>query len=567
MTRPIQESLRARGAGRPLALAICMLLVVGATIALMQGDDGGASPDRATATPPPDRVFASNDPVERACALDEEILARLWRGYVEGRTFELVLVPQYPNYPGSIGYWGHTGPWEYLQQVPLVLYGPRIEDAGRVEREVDLTDVYPTMNELLKAGLPERAGSPLREALEDGRRGTPRLIVTVVLDAVGRNVLERWPRAWPNLAELEREGTSYVNATLGSSPSITPAIHATIGTGFYPRRHGIPSIQMRDDDGSMTTASRGLDPSDIKVATFGDLYDQAKNNRPLVGVLGWSSWHLGLLGHGKQMAGGDADHLGIFLGRGEVTGNASLYSTPGYLPGRSALEEHARALDPKDGEVDGKWMGHDILARHENPAWVNWELEGMLRLLRREDYGDDRVPDLFSANIKMADIVGHNYSMDSPEMRDVLRSEDRALGRLIDFLDEKVGDYVMIVTADHGLTTATTGGWPFEAVPLAADLDRHFGLSEEESIVEQTTAGGLYLDAEARREAGITGREITEFVNDYTIAQSWDEGELPAEFADRGDEHVLSAAFMRSDFPEIMECAFGPDWRTEGALD
>ena len=559
--------MRTRHTRRSIAALIAAVLLIGGASTLIRGHEGGASPGRASTTPEADRIFASNDAVERGCALDKEILTRLWRGYVDGKTFELLFVPQHPNYPGSFGYWAHTGPWDYLQQVPLVLYGPRIEDAGRVERAVDLTDVYPTMNELLDAGLPARAGTPLREALEEGRSGTPRLIVTFVLDGVGRNVLSRWPRAWPNLAELEKKGTSYMNATLGSAPSITPATHATLGTGVYPRRHGMPSIWMRDDDGSMTTASAGRDPSDIKVPTFGDLYDKERGNRPLVGLLGWSAWHLGLLGHGKQMNGGDADHLGIFLGRGGVVGNERFYETPSYFPGKSVLEEHARALDAKDGKADGKWLGHDLLDHHVNPASVDWQLDGILRLIRREGYGRDRVPDLFAANVKIADLIGHNYSMDSPEMRAVLHSEDAALGRLVRFLDNRVGDYVLIVTADHGHTTSSTGGWPFDPVPLGDDLDRRFGFSADESIVERTTTAGFYLDHRARLEAGITGREITEFVNDYTIAQNWDEGELPDEFAGRGQEHLFSAAFMRGDFPDIMECAFGPSWRAKGALD
>lgn len=555
---------RALWASRPLLAIVVVVLLGVALFAVVRERDDRLS--EQTLSDDSTRIFPTNDPVERGCALDEDILSRLWRGYVDGRTFELLFVPQYPNYPGSFGYWGHTGPWDYLQEVPLILYGRHIDNAGTIDRAVDLTDIYPTMDRLLRADLPARAGEPLREALTDRPRGKPRLIVTLVLDGVGRNVLERWPDFWPNLAALEENGTSYVDATLGSTPSITPATHATIGTGVYPRRHGIPSIQMRAGDGSIKTANVGRDPSDIEVPTFGDLYDRANDNRPLVGLLGWSAWHLGLLGHGKQTRGGDADQLGLLLGRGQVAGNEELYSTPGYLPGKETLDKHAREVDRQDGELDGKWMGHDILDRHENPAWVRWQLEGILKMLRNEGYGRDAMPDLFFANIKMADIVGHNYSMDSAEMREILRAEDDAVGRLVDFLDDNVGNYVLIVTADHGLTTSTTGGWPFDPAPLAADLDRHFGLSKEESIVEKTTAAGFYLDRRARRAAGITAREITDFVNDYTIAESW-EGELPAEFADRGDEHLFSAAFMRKHFPAIMECAFGSDWRTSDRLD
>ena len=551
---------------RALIGVLLVLLLSAALYAAVRGTGRGSSENPLSNVS--DRIFATNDAVERGCALDKEILARLWRGYTEGRMYELLFVPQHPNFTGTFSYWGHSGPWDYLQIVPLVLYGPRIEDRGRVRRPVDFTDVYPTMDELLDAGFPDRAGKPLHEALKDGGRGRPRLIVTIVLDAVGRNVLETWPGAWPNLARLEEEGTSYLEASVGSSPSITPATHATLGTGVYPRKHGIPSIHMREDDGSLTVANVGRNPVNLEATTFGDLYDRAHDDRPLVGLIGWSPWHLGLLGHGKQMAGGDADHLALFTGRGGILGDTELYATPRYLPGERSLEEHARALDRDDGEVDGKWLGREILGRHENPAWVYWQLDGVLRMLRREGYGKDRIPDLLAVNFKMADIVGHNYSMESPEMREVLRAEDDALGRVIDYLDEAVGDYVVIVTADHGHTprAATTGGWPFDPDELNRDLQAHLGLSEDESITERPTGTGFFLDDAALREAGVTDDEITEFVNAYTIAENA-VGELPAEYGDRGEEHVFSAAFMGGDFPAIMRCAFGAESPTRRAVD
>ena len=549
-----------RSSSRSRALLVVLLLALGmgSTAFFLSGRGRGNDASSQESEGDPGRVFESNDAIERGCALGGEILGRLWRGYVPGRSFELLFVPQRPNYVGAFDYWGHSGPWDYLQNVPLVLYGPRIESLGRVPDAADPTDIYATVDELLDADLPPRRGTPLSEAIVDGKPGVPRLIATVVLDGVGRNVLRRWPGAWPHLKRLEEEGTSYVNAMLESSPSLTPATHATMATGAFPRKHRIPSIQMRRDDGSMTTANRGRDPRDIEMTTFADEYDLARNNRPLVGLLGWSAWHLGLLGHGKQLAGGDADHLGILLGRGRVVGNNDFYSTPTYLPGERNLEEHARDLDRSDGEVDDKWMGHRVLAGHVNPAWVYWQRDAVRRLLRREGYGSDRVPDLFFTNYKIADIAGHRFSMSSREMRAVIAAEDDALASLVRYLKREVKDYVLIVTADHGHTPPSeeTGSWPIDFLELDDDLQAHFGLSEDQSITEKATAAGFYLDNRARRDAGITKDKITEFVNSYTIAENWD-GDLPEAFVERGDEHVFSAAFMDSDFPEIMECAFG----------
>ena len=44
--------------------------------------------------------------------------------------------------------------------------------------------------------LPEREGRVLHDALGE-TESAPRLVVTIMWDGGGRNVLERWPTAWP----------------------------------------------------------------------------------------------------------------------------------------------------------------------------------------------------------------------------------------------------------------------------------------------------------------------------------------------------------------------------------
>ena len=541
-----------------LGLAVVIALAAGGVyVAAFRGDE---EDPQAIPTPRGQRVSKSNDAVGRACAMPKENVARLWRGWSPRRSFELILVPRYPNYPGSFDYTGHSGPWDYLQNIPLVLYGSAIHGRGIVKRPASIVDVYPTVGELLDANLPDHGGRPLSEAI-DPQGPLPRLVVTLVWDGVGRNVLERWPDAWPNLKRLEKEGTSYLNASLASSPSITPATHTSLGTGAYPREHGIPGIEMRLDNGQMSGAFLDRDPSQVEVTTFADEYDLAMDNEPLVGMLGWKAWHLGMLSHGTQLAGGDADHLGL-LGHfdGDITGNETYYSLPPYLSGFLGLDRHATELDREDGEVDGKWMGHEIGRLHDNPAWIHWQEDAVQEILEREGYGQDDVPDLFFTNYKIADIVGHEYTIESPEMEVVLRAQDEVLGRFVDYLDEEVGDYVLVITSDHGHTppSSVTGGWPVDMGELNRDLHEHFGLDEEEEpITDKATAAGFFLDEPALRQRGITDEEITAFVNRYTIAENWPEEELPEGFVDRGDEQVFEAAFMGEQWPEVIQCAFG----------
>jgi hypothetical protein len=554
-----------RGARLLRTVVVLVVLFGGGYFAVAALDGGTESPGREGGLPAPpsdqDRTLESTDPVERACALEKPLLARVWRGYHPKHSEDVTFVPLAPNYSGAFDVTSHSGPWDYLQNVPLVLYGPGvIADEGRVKGGATLADVFPTAGALTGVELPEREGRLLDEAIVDGA-SPPKLIVTIMWDGVGRNVLERWPGRWPNLARMERRGTSYVEASVGSSPSITPATHSTLGAGVFPRTHGVTAINIRTDNGGVRVAFNQRDPGDLKVTTFADEIDLALGNEPLVGMLAWKSWHIGMMGHGTMTPGGDADQLAIIGADERITGNPLYYSAPEYLEHFPGLEEHADELDLQDGEADGKWRGHGILDLHDNPAWVEFETDAIIAMLEGEGYGADDVTDLFFTNYKPTDIVGHQYTMDSPEMGDVLEAQDAALGRLLDWLDANVGDYAVILSADHGHTPSPkrSGAWPLLQGQLQEDIDAHFDAPKGSSLVEHANPVGPFLDKEVMDELGVTGAEVAEFLNGYRIRDNWGGDELPEGYEDRGDENVIAASWSRRQYADVMRCAFGSE--------
>jgi predicted AlkP superfamily pyrophosphatase or phosphodiesterase len=535
---------------RPLSLIALFLLVASCSLFTDDGErseESGGSGTRRN----------SGDPVERACTLERELLLRIWRGHDDVHSEDITAVPQEPNYAGSFKVTSHSGPWDYLQRVPLVLYGPGViaGQDGPLDQRASIVDVSPTVGELTGVSLAPRDGRVLEQAIQEGSR-TPKLIFTIMWDGVGRNVLERWPEAWPTLRRMEREGTSYVNAVVGSSPSITPATHSSLGTGAYPRRHGVTAIEYRDEEGDMSAAFADRDPSVLRLTTYADEIDRELGNEPLAGMIAWRSWHQGMLGHGSMTQGGDRDHLGLIGFDQELIGNDAYYSTPDYLKDFPGLEERISELDRTDGELDGEWMGDPIAERHDNPAWINYQTDVLLALMEREGYGADDVPDMLFTNFKMTDIVGHQYTMDSPRMELVLRAQDDALARILEYLDEEVGDYAVILSADHGHTPGAdrTGAWPVLQGRLSADLAEHFDLPEEE-LVQQTTAVGPFLDREVMGEHGVTLNDVARFLNEYTIGDNWGEDELPQGYEDRADEPIFEAVFPSDSIDEIMRCA------------
>ena len=540
-----------------IVTALVALVILGAAVFVWTGPEDEPVPAEKIAAE--ERTFASNDWLERACALPKDELVRLWRGHHPVHSEDITTVPLLPNYSGSFGVTSHSGPWDYLQNVPLVFYGPgHIDSIGPVEDPSSVADIYPTVGQLAGVPLPQRDGKALTQVI-DGEGETPKLVVLVVWDGVGRNVLSRWEGRWPNLKRLESAGASFLEATVGSSPSITPATHATMGTGSFPVDHGVTAIEFRDEDGSVRGVFPDRDPSDLELSTYADEIDLALDNKPLVGMLAWKSWHMGMMGHGAQLPGGDADQLALIGSDHRLTGNDTFYSTPQHLVEFPGLEARAAQLDRSDGEADGKWRGRDPLEQHDNPAWVEWQTDAMLEMLEREGYGGDASPDLFFTNYKPTDIVGHQHNIDSPNMGDTLEAQDAALGRLVDYLDENVGDYVVIVTSDHGNTPPPerSGAWPLLQGQLQEDVDAHFDVPEDTSLVRQTSAAGPFIRRDVARDLGITMEDIAEFLNGYTIADNYAEQELPEGYQARADENVLAAAFPSDKIGDVLECALG----------
>src|SRR5439155_6884601 len=118
-------------------------------------------------------------------------------------------------------------------------------------------------------------------------------------------VLDAYPDDWPVLRSLIPQGVWYEHATVGSSPSITPATHATIGTGDFPMHTGQVDAEFRL--GGDLVRAGALGPVLLMQPTLADLYDRAMGNTPLVADLASVTWHLNMMGHGSLWGGGDRD--------------------------------------------------------------------------------------------------------------------------------------------------------------------------------------------------------------------------------------------------------------------
>lgn len=483
---------------------------------------------------------------------------------------------------GTSSVTSHSGPWDYLQKVPLVLYGPGFINAlggVRLGREVTVADLAPTVAELLHVPWPDdRFGKPISEALVPAaeRSRPPRLIVTIVWDGGGWNVLDRWPGSWPFLREIMRLGTSIEGAVVGSSPSVTPAIHATIGTGTLPDQHGIADIPVRAD-GAVADSFRNTSGELMKIPTLADLYDPMTDNEAEIALLATKAWHLGLLGRGSaplpgdppeaasDAASPDKDIAAIAEGPGAgIVTNSDFYTLPGYLRRVPGLDADVHAADIGDGRLDSAWMGADLTdPTHLNftPAWVLYQTRLLKSLIEHEDLGGDGVTDLLFTNYKSIDEIGHRYNMVKPEMKAILRSSDRALEDLAGWLDDEVGRgrWVMALTADHGQAPLpeVTGAWPINIQTLVEQIGERFGADASDLILAQRPTG-LWMNRSVMKANDITLEAVADWLTEYTLEQNIPEGTTaPEQYRERWDERLFEAAFPARWLPEIRSCSKG----------
>lgn len=533
---------------------------------------------------------------DMASELGSQVMRHLFRGHVPDRSGDVVVVPK-PN-SFLISEWDlrtlasdqpfekttHAGPWDYLVRIPLVAYG-RSFPVSRSEAPVDIAALAPTYANIL--GLQDfvSQGACLEEIASCdfvGRLTDPlRVIFTVVIDGGGWNVLERYPDAWPHIKSLMDDGLVYTNATIGSAPATTGALHATFGTGFYPVEHGLPGNIMRTPEGEIEDVFLdNADPRYIEKPTVSELWDEANDNEAIVATVSFEGWHLGMIGHGAQRPGGDKDLAAIWDRPGRSwTINEDYYELPDFLADTDIdrLARYEDALDPRDGQRDGKWFSETPLSLRRNkneraasPAFARLTGDAVVELLEKGDIGRDDIADLVWVEMKAPDSAGHAWNLVRPEVRDVLVETDAQIGRFRATMDRVVGQgrYLFVLSADHGQQPLPDleDGWRVSTSELVRDIVVHFG-----DVVEAPSPFDIYLDRAALEREGITPDDIARWLGTYTIAQNIPENAPGRDLvpAERMDDTIFAGVFS-TDFLRSLSAddiaSFGEGRYPEGRL-
>lgn len=471
----------------------------------------------------------------------------------------------------------HASVWMYLERIPLVVYGAGVQPSDSEER-VSLADVAPTIAELI--GFDDfldlgREGRPLPGISRPADR--PEIVVTFVIDGGGWNVLQEFPDAWPNLKRLMRQGANFRNAIHGSFPAVTASAHATIGTGAFPRTHGITGHNLRD--GTRVRKAYGelghAVPGDILVPTLADLWSDATDNRAWVGELGYQIWHLGMLGRGGRSRRGEERPIAIYWDELAETQdwrslNEELYRLPDGMP---SLDTFAGYRDDYVPNPDRDPAFDPIKPRNlhccSTPV-IRYEGDVVEATLSNEPVGSSEAPGLLFINYKAPDYTGHVYGMFDPMTGDALRDVDEQLGRLVTQLDTLYPDrYALIVTADHGQCPLpdTSGGVRLDPIQLWDDLEHEFG-GGLFGLVQNVVPSEVYLHSDVLWDAGVSREDVASYLRDYpyrrNIGPYVPRDAIEQELLDRQQFAAVFATSFLDTLAGRELTAFGPGIYPEG---
>jgi arylsulfatase A-like enzyme len=420
----------------------------------------------------------------------------------------------------------HAQPWMYLERVPIVVWAPGIVAPGDRTERVTLADIAPSIATLIGfEGFDTGDGNPLPGLATPAT--PPKVVVTFVIDGGGWNVLGHWPNAWPGLKALMGDGVVYRNAIMGSFPAVTACAHATIGTGVFPRTHGITGHNVRRNGHPVKAWGEPghVDPSFLLVPTLAERWSEETNDRAWIGEIGYQVWHVGMLGRGGRPLGElpvgvywDEDHSSSWRSH-----NPELYRLPKSVPPRGELD--AKTLAYHDPHVDDRFSAFAPGKKAVccTPPIIEYQGDLIEAAFDSEEIGTHDATDLLYVNYKAPDYTGHVYNFLSMRERFALEAVDHQLTRLATMLQERFtpGEFAMIVLADHGQcpTVNLAGGVRLDPIQIQADLEREFGRSLFD-IVEAVVPSEIYLSEAAMLDAGISRDDVAAFLRDYRYGEN-----------------------------------------------
>jgi predicted AlkP superfamily pyrophosphatase or phosphodiesterase len=406
-------------------------------------------------------------------------------------------------------------------------------------------------------------------------RPAPKLAVLMIFDQVRAGYLDRLLTVTgrDGFQRLHESGAVFTDCRIEYCRPFTGPGHSTIATGANPWRHGIIGNGWFDQN-----QGRGVNcVEDRTVHPVGGSEGQPcspwRQEAPTVADMLRSDTR----GVGKVIAVGGKDRSAVLTAGRRPNGaywpdpstgrmyTSSYYESklPGWVERANQEMDPATALEepwemllspeayfgtvPANG-VNGFPHRIDTTARDGGFSQLRGTPFGLEQVFHfassavlGEGLGKDAVCDLLVVGVSAPDAVGHSYGPDSPEYFDICARADREVAGFLKFLDREIGsgEYVLILTADHGVATTAAyaeyfeagprdsiGGAPVEELTAWFDraFDQHFSIPEGDRPgrwLKTINGGFLTFDLEWLSERGLSVEEVAKAAVDSAAANPW----------------------------------------------
>jgi predicted AlkP superfamily pyrophosphatase or phosphodiesterase len=426
---------------------------------------------------------------------------------------------------------------------------------------------------------PQRA---ITTAIQNSR---PRLVLLIVVDQFRYDYLRRFGDLFGSrgIGRLMREGAWWTKANFDHVPTFTAPGHAVFMTGASPSQTGIIAnewyeretgrrVKSITDDSTMMLAGKpgekGKSPRRLLCSTVGDELRLADGDRSKVigisakdrsailpagrranaaywfssdngniisstyyfehlpeWVVSFNNRHMadGLFGaRWDRLLPSEAEYLRR-AGRDDVPwenqdkSSADTNFFPHVITGGSAApaKPFYRALDYTP-------FSNDLLVAFAEEAIAN------------EKLGASGDPDVLSVSFSANDYVGHRFGPRSQEAMDVTLRVDQQIGKLLDFVDTRVGlgNAIVVFTSDHGTSP----------IPEQAALQNLAGRRYQKADLVKVAAEGL------RARYARKGRPATDYLQTFTNRNELEQGLLNYNF-------YLNRAALQRDGIDLNEAA------------
>ena len=329
-------------------------------------------------------------------------------------------------------------------------------------------------------------------------RDKPKLIVAISVDQFSADLFAQYREHFSHGLGRLLMGAVFPSGFQSHAATETCPGHSTLLTGVHPARTGIiannwfvPGIGRQDKqvycaedehDPASTSESPVVSPDHLKAPTLGDLMKKANPAALNVAVSAKDRAVVMMSGHTADAAywfngKGFATYADRKLSPAAEAENAALASTIGKgaddlpVPGWCAALDRSLQLGSFSiGTGRFPLQAGDFKGFGRSPRMDAATGEMAIRLLDEMPLGEDDVPDVLSVSFSATDYVGHAFGTQGVEMCIQMAQLDQTIGGLLDALDARGIDYLVVLSADHGGIDAPER-LRQEGVPDAARLD------------------------------------------------------------------------------------------------